>query len=68
MLVREAMTDLADKQAEVFWLGCVEGLDHHQISVHMQITPNEVRVLLHRARVRLAMALESKLLDERGKS
>jgi RNA polymerase sigma factor (sigma-70 family) len=64
-LVREGLAQLPDKQAEVFWLSCVEGQAHHQISAHMRIAPGEVRVLLHRARVGLAKMLESSLLEER---
>jgi RNA polymerase sigma-70 factor (ECF subfamily) len=64
-LVREGIAQLPDKQAEVFWLSCVEGQPHHQIGAYLQIAPGQVRVLLHRARVGLAKALESKLLDER---
>jgi RNA polymerase sigma-70 factor (ECF subfamily) len=30
--VREGMIELPDKQAQVFWLSCVEGLSHQQIS------------------------------------
>ncbi|HZU38415.1 MAG TPA: sigma-70 family RNA polymerase sigma factor [Gemmataceae bacterium] len=64
-LVREGLAELPEKQAEVFWLSCIEGLSHQQISAHMQVPPGEVRVLLHRARVGLATMLESTLLDER---
>ena len=64
-LVREGLARLPEKQAEVFWLSCIEGRSHQEISVYMQIPPGEVRVLLHRARAGLARVLEPKLLDER---
>jgi RNA polymerase sigma-70 factor (ECF subfamily) len=64
-LVREGLAELPDKQAEVFWLSCIEGQSHQQISGQMQVAPGEVRVLLHRARMSLAKLLESKLLDEK---
>ncbi len=67
-LVREGLAQLPEKQAEVFWLSCVEGQTHQQIGAQMQIPAGEVRVLLHRARVGLAKALESRLLDEREKA
>jgi RNA polymerase sigma-70 factor (ECF subfamily) len=56
--VREGMAELPDKQAQVFWLSCVEGLSHQQISDRMTIPPGEVRVLLHRARAHLRAVLD----------
>jgi RNA polymerase sigma-70 factor (ECF subfamily) len=55
--VRRGMAELAEKQAEVFWLSCLEGLSNHQIAGRMQVPPGEVRVLLHRARTRLGALL-----------
>jgi RNA polymerase sigma factor (sigma-70 family) len=56
--VREGMAELPDKQAQVFWLSCVEGLSHQQISDRIEIPPGEVRVLLHRARKHLSAILD----------
>jgi RNA polymerase sigma-70 factor (ECF subfamily) len=56
--LREGLAELPDKQAEVFWLSCVEGLSHQQIADRLQVAPGEVRVLLHRARARLRAILE----------
>jgi RNA polymerase sigma-70 factor (ECF subfamily) len=56
--VREGLAELPDKQADVFWLSCVEGLSHQQIADRLEVAPGEVRVLLHRARVRLRTVLE----------
>ena len=61
--VRDGMAELPGKQAEVFWLSCLEGLAHQQIADLMQIPPGEVRVLLHRARTRLGAVLN---LDRPG--
>jgi RNA polymerase sigma-70 factor (ECF subfamily) len=66
-LVRQGMTQLPDKQAEVFWLSCIEGQSHQSISTDLNLPPGEVRVLLHRARVRLARILETRLLEQREK-
>jgi RNA polymerase sigma-70 factor (ECF subfamily) len=55
--VREVLVELPAKQAEVFWLSCVEELPHQQISDRLQVPPGEVRVLLHRARTRLRAVL-----------
>jgi RNA polymerase sigma-70 factor, ECF subfamily len=55
---RLGMAGLPDKQAEVFWLSCVEGLSHQQISGQTGIPAGEVRVLLHRARTKLRQFLD----------
>jgi RNA polymerase sigma factor (sigma-70 family) len=64
---RRWMAMLSEKQAEVFWLCCIEGLSHQQVGLQMQITELESRVLLHRARSRLGEALGSALLGPRSK-
>ena len=63
--VRQAMAELPDKQAEVFWLSCLEGFSHETIADHMEIPPGEVRVLLHRARAHLRAYLKVNELHER---
>jgi RNA polymerase sigma-70 factor (ECF subfamily) len=63
--VREGMAELPEKQAEVFWLSCLEGLSHQQIADLMQVSGGEVRVLLHRARARLGAVLDLNELHER---
>ena len=63
--VREGMAELPEKQAEVFWLSCLEGLSHQQIADLLQVPPGEVRVLLHRARTRLRAVLNLDRLHER---
>jgi RNA polymerase sigma-70 factor (ECF subfamily) len=63
--LREEMTELPEKQAEVFWLSCLEGLSHGQIADLMELPPGQVRVLLHRARTRLGAALNLNQLHER---
>jgi RNA polymerase sigma-70 factor (ECF subfamily) len=64
--VREKMAELPEKQAEVFWLSCLEGLAHRQVADLMEVPLGEVRVLLHRARTRLGTALNLDQLHERG--
>jgi RNA polymerase sigma factor (sigma-70 family) len=61
--VRWLLAGLPEKQAEVFWLSCVEGMQHRDIGDQLQIGEGEVRVLLHRARARLRSALEPRLPD-----
>jgi RNA polymerase sigma-70 factor, ECF subfamily len=61
--VRSLLARLPHKQAEVFWLSCVEGMTHPDIGDQLQISSGEVRVLLHRARAQLQAALEHRLPD-----
>jgi RNA polymerase sigma-70 factor (ECF subfamily) len=63
--VRRGMAELPDKQGEVFWLNCIEGLSHQQISDRMNVPPGGVRVLLHRARERLRAVLDPEQLGEK---
>src|SRR5262249_9697616 len=42
--VRQGMAGLPEKQAEVFWLSCLEGLSHQQIAEVLQTPCAEVRV------------------------
>jgi RNA polymerase sigma factor (sigma-70 family) len=56
--LRHALTALPEKQAEVWWLSSIEQFSHAAISSQLGITPNESRVLLHRARVQLGLQLD----------
>jgi RNA polymerase sigma factor (sigma-70 family) len=64
--VRLLLGQLSAKQAQVFWLSAVENLPHAAIACQMGISDGEVRVLLHRARVRLRAALESAAPESRS--
>ena len=66
--VRQLLGGLPPKQAQVFYLSCIEELRHSEISREMQISGVEVRVLLHRARVRLRAALKESSPELRSKS
>lgn len=55
--LRNALIDLPAKQSEIFWLSCVERSSHEDIGRQLAISPNESRVLLHRARSQLASIL-----------
>jgi RNA polymerase sigma factor (sigma-70 family) len=63
--VRGLLSEFPDKQAEIFWLSCIEGLSHRDISEQLHIRVGDVRVQLHRARKRLQAALEPIVLAER---
>jgi RNA polymerase sigma factor (sigma-70 family) len=57
--IRGLLAELSEKQATVFWLGCVEGMSHERIGQQLAISANESRVLLHRARAFLESGLQS---------
>jgi RNA polymerase sigma-70 factor (ECF subfamily) len=61
--VRALLAGLPEKQAEVFWLSCIEGFQPVEIGDHLDINPGQVRVLLHRARTRLRSELKPRLPD-----
>jgi RNA polymerase sigma-70 factor (ECF subfamily) len=65
-LVRRGLADLPEKQADVFWLSCIEGFTYPQIADRLQVAQGEVRVLLHRARKRLSVILNLNRLNETG--
>ena len=67
-MVRQLLARLPAKQAQVFYLSCIEEMPHSEISREMQISGVEVRVLLHRARARLRAALKESSPELRSKS
>ena len=48
---------LPPRQRSLLWLAYVEGLDHRELARAMAIREGSVKVLLHRARARMAAAL-----------
>lgn len=65
--VRGALAELPDRQAEVFWLSCVDGLPHAEIAAQLRVSSGAVRAILHRARTALSAALNP-LSVERSES
>lgn len=51
--LREALAQLPDRQAEIFYLNALCGWSHREIGERMQMTANAVGVTIHRARQRL---------------
>jgi RNA polymerase sigma-70 factor (ECF subfamily) len=51
--LREAMAQLPEKQAEVFYLHALCGWSHREVGQRMEMTENAVGVTIHRARQRL---------------
>ncbi|MEM8781967.1 MAG: sigma-70 family RNA polymerase sigma factor [Planctomycetota bacterium] len=57
--LREALTELPERQAEAFWLRHAEQLTPTQVAEHLGTTPANARQLVHRA----ATALRDRLAD-----
>lgn len=57
--LRKALTNVPERQAEVFWLHDVEGWGHEEIAGELGMTNANVRVSLHRARAALRGLLTS---------
>lgn len=58
--LREALTELPEKQADIFVLHSIQGWSHRDISDRMQMTENAVRTALHRARQQLREQLDTR--------
>ncbi len=58
-IVRSELACLPNRQAEAFWLVCVEGCTYEEVAQQMQVQGNAVGVLVHRAR----QHMRSKLKD-----
>jgi len=62
---RQILAELPERQAEVFWLSEVEGLEHAEIATHFDATPRQVATWLHRAKQKLRQLLVEKgFVDE----
>jgi RNA polymerase sigma factor (sigma-70 family) len=48
-----ALAELEPRQAQVFWLACLEGWSYQDVATELQITVNYVGVLMNRARAEL---------------
>jgi RNA polymerase sigma factor (sigma-70 family) len=56
-LLRHELTRLPQRQAEAFWLNCIEEMSYEDIGRQLGIDTSTVGVLIHRARVRLRTVL-----------
>ena len=57
--VRGEMVNMPDRQAEAFWLVCVEERTYEEVAQQMGVQRNAVGVLVHRARQHLRSKLKS---------
>jgi RNA polymerase sigma-70 factor (ECF subfamily) len=64
-LVERALEDLPPRQREVVGLRDVHGLGADEVSVALDISAANQRVLLHRGRAKVRAALEDYYLDTR---
>ncbi len=58
--LRQAMTELPETQAEVFWLSEVEMLSHSDIAAQLDATTDQVAVWLHRGKRKLRTLLTAR--------
>jgi RNA polymerase sigma-70 factor (ECF subfamily) len=56
--LERALEALPENLREAFWLGAVIGLDHHELAASLDITPENARARVSRARARLRELLE----------
>jgi len=58
-IVRNELASLPDRQAEAFWLVCVEDCTYEEVAQQMKVKKNAVGVLVHRARRHMRSQLKS---------
>ncbi len=56
-IIRRELARLPDSQAAAFWMSSAEQMTYEQIAEQLQITPNAVGMLIHRARQQLKLSL-----------
>lgn len=57
--VRSELAHLPERQAEAFWLVCVEERTYEEVAQQMEVQRNAVGVLVHRARQHMRSKLKS---------
>jgi RNA polymerase sigma-70 factor (ECF subfamily) len=62
-LLRVELTHIPERQAEAFWLHCVEELSLAEVAGQLDVSANHAGVLVHRARLRLRETLRKKHCD-----
>jgi len=58
-LLRNALCEIPNQQAEIFCLACLDGWSHAEIAEHLAIRVDSVGVSVHRARQKLRAILGS---------
>lgn len=63
--LREAVAELPEQHANVFWLSEVEKMKHDEVATQLETTPHQVANWLHRAKQKLRGLLRDKgIADE----
>ncbi|MEM7457003.1 MAG: sigma factor-like helix-turn-helix DNA-binding protein, partial [Planctomycetota bacterium] len=63
-IVNDCLTTLPQGQADVFMLSVMQGMDSDEICNELSITPSNLWVRMHRARLGLAKCVGSKWFAE----
>lgn len=58
---------LSPRQRSLVWLAYVEGLEHRELAKLFSLSEGSVKVLLHRARTRMASALATPTIPSGGR-
>jgi RNA polymerase sigma-70 factor, ECF subfamily len=58
-LVRHELVKLPERQAEAFWLHCIEEMSYEEVGRQLAVEASTVGVLIHRAKLRLRKLLAS---------
>jgi len=56
--LREALATLPPKQSDAFCLCCLEGWTYQEAAAHLEVSSQNVGVMVHRARTKLKELLE----------
>ena len=65
-LLRLELTKLPQRQAEAFWLNCVEEMTYEEVGRQLGVDTNTVGVLIHRARRHLRKVLTALKAEDRA--
>jgi RNA polymerase sigma factor (sigma-70 family) len=65
-LVRHELTKLPQRQAEAFWLACIEEMTYEEVGRQLGVTTSTVGGLVHRARRRLRDVLTALKVRDPG--
>ncbi len=65
-LLRYELTKLPQRQAEAFWLACIEEMSYEEVGRQLDIDTSTVGVLIHRARRRLREVLTALAVHDPG--
>ncbi|MCK5879981.1 MAG: RNA polymerase sigma factor [Holophagae bacterium] len=62
--VQTALADVEPRQRKLLWLAHVEGFSHNEIADILGVAEQSIKVMLHRARIKLKSLLEKRGLNQ----